>query len=137
MARMVAAGIALGCLSVLLVAAGLTPSPAGTGTHVQLGLPPCSLMVQAGVPCPACGMTTSFALMVRGNILRAVDTQPAGALLAVVAALTVWVGMYVALTGKPGHRLLRQISTASWLWLIGTAVVSGWLWKTARVLGWI
>ena len=34
------------------------------GTHQQLGLPPCNFVTLTGYPCPACGMTTSFALLV-------------------------------------------------------------------------
>src|SRR5437879_1484985 len=34
-------------------------------THRQLGLPECAFKVMTGKPCPSCGMTTSFALLVR------------------------------------------------------------------------
>src|SRR5262245_22992061 len=37
-------------------------------THRQLGLPPCTFMEVTGVPCPSCGMTTSFALLIRGDV---------------------------------------------------------------------
>lgn len=58
----------------------LAPDPSGRGAHRQLGLPPCMLEFLTGIPCPLCGMTTSFTLMARGRILQAIDVQPAGAL---------------------------------------------------------
>jgi hypothetical protein len=133
--RLWAAAIAAGCLAVLLVAAGLQPSSTGVGTHLQLGLPPCSLMVGAGVPCPSCGMTTSFSHAVRGQITRAADAQPAGLLLAVCTGVGFWASLYVTLTGKAIHRLLRLLPTWSWVSSIFAAVILGWGWKVARTLG--
>ena len=31
-------------------------------------MPPCNFVLMTGKPCPSCGMTTSFALLVRGDI---------------------------------------------------------------------
>jgi hypothetical protein len=70
------------------IATQLSPSPRGMGTHQQLGLPPCSAIQIFGVRCPACGMTTSWTLMVRGHVLKAVQTNSGGAMLAVIAAVT-------------------------------------------------
>jgi hypothetical protein len=74
-------------LAPLLVATQLTPSSRGMGTHQQLGLPACSLVQLVGVRCPACGMTTSWAWMVRGQVLKAVQANSGGAMLAVVTAV--------------------------------------------------
>ena len=41
------------------------------GTHQQLGLPPCTVLDWFGIRCPSCGMTTSWAHMVRGQVLAA------------------------------------------------------------------
>jgi hypothetical protein len=50
--------------------------PRTMSTHTQLGMPPCNFVVLTGKPCPSCGMTTSFALLVgelgREHHLRAV-----------------------------------------------------------------
>lgn len=83
------AAVATCGLALLATAASLTPSPTGVGTHVALGLPPCPLLALAGVPCPVCGMTTAFALVVRGDVAAAFVAQPFGALVAlsVVAAV--------------------------------------------------
>lgn len=134
--RLWAAAIAAACLAVLLVASGLQPSAAGVGTHLQLGLPPCSMMVQAGVPCPSCGMTTSFSYLVRGQVARAFDAQPAGALLAVLTGLVFWAGTYVVITGKAVHRLLRPVPAWGWAAGVIMTVLVGWAWKVGRVIGW-
>lgn len=63
-------GIALGM--------ALVPSPEGHGTHGQLGLPPCGMMVTTGRPCPTCGVTTAYVLAAHGRFVRALVTQPFG-----------------------------------------------------------
>lgn len=67
--------------AVVITAAMLTPNPAGHGTHTQLGLPPCGFLVFTGYPCPGCGLTTSFAYMVRVNLLGAWLANPFGIVL--------------------------------------------------------
>ena len=71
------------------LAGWLSPSPAGLGTHQQLGLPPCSARVLLGVPCPGCGMTTSFSHFVRGQWASSLKANAGGFVLAVVSALAV------------------------------------------------
>ncbi len=61
MRRMVAGAIWAACSVVLGIAAWLTPSPSGMGTHTQLNLPQCGWIVMMDLPCPTCGMTTAFA----------------------------------------------------------------------------
>jgi len=64
--------------AVVVTAAMLTPSPAGHGTHTQLGLPPCGFLVFSGYPCPGCGLTTAFAHMVRLEVGGAWQANPFG-----------------------------------------------------------
>ncbi|MBM4114113.1 MAG: DUF2752 domain-containing protein, partial [Phycisphaerae bacterium] len=80
--RIAAALIGAASLSLLLLASTLEPSSKGLGTHTQLGLPPCTWTIAFGIPCPSCGMTTSFAHAVRGDLLSSFVAQPMGALLA-------------------------------------------------------
>ena len=67
--RFVAMLIAATCLAVLIVATRLSPSPDGMGTHRALGFPGCQFLEHTGLPCPSCGMTTSFSWFVRGNVM--------------------------------------------------------------------
>ena len=133
-ARLVAAGIALACLAVLVTAAVLTPSGGGTGTHRALGLAPCGMLQATGLPCMTCGYTTSFTHFADGNLLASLYIQPGGTLVALAAAATVWVGGYVAATGRPIHRRLAKLP-AGWMVaaLVGILVLA-WGWKIGLVL---
>ncbi len=73
--------------TVLALAARLSPSGRGYGTHQQLGLPPCSFVVVTGLPCPSCGWTTAFAHVAHLQVLQAFRAQPFGALLCLATAL--------------------------------------------------
>src|SRR5690606_37804325 len=68
-------------VAVLVTAASLTPSPEGTGTHTQLGLPSCGFLMFTGFPCPGCGMTTAFAHMMRLEVVQAWSANPFGIVL--------------------------------------------------------
>src|SRR5438093_9593355 len=107
--RLVAFGIAAACLTVLIIATRLTPSPTGIGSHTTLHLQRCRFELRTGIPCPTCGMTTSFAHFVRGQFLASFYVQPMGMLLALATTLIFWAGLYIALSGRPAHRLLRFI----------------------------
>ena len=78
----------------------LDPDPRGFGTHQRLGLPPCSLRLLCGIPCPSCGMTTSFAHFVRGQFLASFRANPAGLLLAAVCAVQVPWGLASVIRGR-------------------------------------
>jgi hypothetical protein len=73
----------------LAVAYHLDPSPQNRGTHQQLGLPPCTVVVVTGHRCPACGMTTAWAHLVRGHWIGAFRANVGGALLGLLTLLAV------------------------------------------------
>ena len=58
-----------------------------SASHQTLGLPACRFKEIAGAPCPSCGMTTSFALLVRGDILNSLRANWVGTGLAVFCLL--------------------------------------------------
>jgi hypothetical protein len=100
--------IAAGLAVVFGVAFWLNPyssdgSPRTMATHTQLGMPPCNFVVLTGRPCPACGMTTSFALLVRGDVGASLRANWVGTLLA-----TFWAGLLVwaVVSGVVGRPLL-------------------------------
>ena len=127
--RLLALVVAVACLSVLVLAALLPPSPAGVGSHRALGLNSCQFLDSTGLPCPSCGMTTSFTWFARGNLLASVYVQPMGAALAAIAAACVWGGFYVAATGRPVYRLLRLMPGRYYLLPLLALGVVGWGWK--------
>ncbi|MCH7688595.1 MAG: DUF2752 domain-containing protein [Planctomycetes bacterium] len=95
--KLLLGGWSLCLLGGFAVAAGLEPDPRGYGTHQSLGLPPCTIRVMFGLPCPSCGMTTSFSNFIRGQFIGAAQANSAGLLLAVICALQIpwcWVSIY-------------------------------------------
>ena len=128
--RLLALGVALACLTVLCVAAYVEPHPSGVGSHAaSLHLKPCHFLQTTRLPCPGCGMTTSFAWFVRGNLLASVYVQPMGAALAALAGGTVWAGFYVALTGRPVYRLFRLVPGRYYVMPLLALGVLAWAWK--------
>lgn len=132
--------ISLSALAVLVTAALLPPAAKGLGTHQQMGFPACAWMATTGLPCPTCGMTTSFSHFVRGNWVGSIYVQPMGFVLALLTGALFWAGLYIALTARPIHRLLRQLPM---VWLIGAFMamgIAGWGWKILihlnRMDGW-
>ncbi len=79
--------LAVFCTAVLSVAIALDPDPRGHSTHTQLGLSECGFKTQFGVPCPACGMTTSVTHWFHGAPLDAVKTHPLGAFFALTVSM--------------------------------------------------
>lgn len=66
-------------------------TPRKSGSHQSLGLPPCNFQVWTDMPCPSCGMTTSFAFLVRGDLWNSVKANWVGTGLALFcAALIPW-----------------------------------------------
>jgi hypothetical protein len=127
--RLAALGIAAGCLMPLIIAAMLPPSPNGFATHTQLGLQQCAFLERTGLPCPSCGMTTSWAWFVRGNLAASLYVQPMGTVLAVIAVACVWVGLYIAITGRPVYRLLRLLPGRYYFVPLLSFAILAWGWK--------
>lgn len=114
--RMYAAIIAVAVSVIFLAAAWVTPSERGVGTHHQLGLPTCGWIVAADLPCPTCGMTTSFSHAVRGQFLQSLFAQPMGLVLAIGTFLTGVVAIYTAVTGR--SLALIWMPFCSWKYII-------------------
>ena len=74
----------IGTAFVVVVAVTLEPNPEGVGTHLQLGLGACIMLDHSTLPCPACGWTTSFALVGDARLIDAMVNQPFGAFLALI-----------------------------------------------------
>ena len=130
--RLGAAALAIACLGVLVFAATLRPDDSGMGTHQQLGLPPCPWLVMYDVPCPTCGMTTSFARAAHGSILGAVRAQPAGAAFAIGIAALFWLALHAAVTGSG---VLRAVWRMSERWVgpvVGALLIAGWAYTLLR-----
>lgn len=89
-----------------------TPDPRGFGTHQRFGFAPCVIRNQLSIPCPSCGMTTSFSHFVRGQIRQSAEANTAGLVLALVCVVMIpwsWISVYrkrLWLVSKPETCLL-------------------------------
>ncbi|MFG0327734.1 MAG: DUF2752 domain-containing protein [Phycisphaerales bacterium JB037] len=117
------------CLTLLGVAAGLQPASEGMGTHTQLGFPDCSWPMVAGIPCPACGMTTSFALAADASLLESARTQPFAAILAILTATGVWFAGYAAVTGARIGGYLRELLAPRVMYGFVALLLVAWVYK--------
>lgn len=127
--RIMAGAVAIGCMSLLILAAWLRPDASGTGTHEQLHLVQCQFLEHTGIPCISCGMTTSFSWYIRGNFLASFYLQPMGFVLAVLTTMGVWIGLYIAISGRSIMSLMRRLPTKT---LFGSLIVFAllaWAWK--------
>jgi hypothetical protein len=141
-ARLVSAGVtrlawgavALSSLGVLAVARVLVPDPSGMGTHEQLGLPPCGFHFLTGLPCPACGLTTSFAHMARLQITEAFRAHAIGVLLFALTALAVPLALTACLRGWPIAETMGRLAVGrAALWMLGLLIVA-WIVRLAAQL---
>lgn len=93
--------------AVLTVGACLHPydengQPKKQETHRQLRLPPCSFYRMTHLPCPSCGFTTSFSLVMHLDLINALRANSVGTILALFcicvvpwAIISAWRGRYV------------------------------------------
>jgi len=117
--------LAMGAAALLLPFL-LRPAADLVGTHTQLFLPPCLFLKITGVPCPTCGMTTSFALLAHGQLWRSIIAHPLGALAYFyIAVLTLLMGGATIL-----RRGVEAVVSARWTQL-ALALGVTWIIKLA------
>lgn len=80
-------------IAVFIIGAFLDPyagedgEPRRMGTHMQLGLPDCNFKLLTSVPCPSCGMTTSFSYVMHADLWNSLQANFAGTALATFGLL--------------------------------------------------
>jgi hypothetical protein len=89
-------------------------------SHTSIGMAPCRFQEMAGMPCPSCGMTTSFALLVRGDVINSMRANWVGTGLAVFCALFVPWCVVSSIRGK--YLWVRRLE-APLAFLVGTFTV--------------
>lgn len=121
--------LAAGCAWLLITAARVAPNRSGVGTHAALGYAECGFLAVSGIPCLTCGMTTSFAFFVRGQVAASIYVQPMGAILAVLACLGLITGLYIAATGRAVQNLLRYLPMTRVMFILLGLALLAWAWK--------
>ena len=132
-ARLGSSVLALTCAAPLVLAAMLTPSDAGMGTHMQMGLPDCGFKTMTGYPCATCGCTTAFAHAADGSLLSSFVTQPFGAVLAVALAMMALIASWSAVSGMRLEPLGRVMSTKPFVLSWVALLLVAWGYKAAMV----
>ncbi len=112
----------------------LQPSPRGVGTHLQLGLPPCPLFHLTGIPCPTCGLTTSFAYAARLDLYAAFTTQPFGLVAFILTILSIPLSLYLIHSGVSWSRLLGSRLIHFALYLFTALGLISWVYKILSML---
>lgn len=119
--------------AVLTIARFLPPSASGVGTHERLGLPPCLFLKLTGVPCPSCGLTTSFAHAAKLHFYDALIAQPFGLLLFFLTVLFVPLSLWLAYRRIAWQSLTEARTAKPLLWLLGALWLSAWIYKIAAM----
>lgn len=117
--------------AVLALAFRLRPAPEGFGTHEQLGLPPCPFLRLAGLPCPGCGLTTSFAHMARFDLAGALAAQPFGVYAFLLTFMLVPLAASFILRRVSWQEACELRGLRFVFYLTGALWLAGWVWKLA------
>jgi hypothetical protein len=112
----------------------LEPSPLGLGTHAQLGFPPCLFLKFTGIPCPNCGLTTSFTHAARLQFIQAFLTQPFGLIVFLLAAMTAVFACYSLLTRKPMPIRINPDRKKTVWYSLAACYLLGWIYKIFAVM---
>jgi hypothetical protein len=129
--------IVTGLVAVFAVAIVLNPFKDGRvwlqETHTQMGLPPCTFKVLTGLPCPSCGMTSSFALLMHGDPWNSVRANFVGTLLAIFCLVFIPWALASAICGRLllvrslEHVLVRLVLAFVVLLLVRWGFVVAWI----------
>ena len=120
--RLVWAASTLVAWAVVGLSFWLRPDPRGFGTHQQLGLPPCGFAEVAHLPCPGCGLTTSFARMAHGQVLSAFGAHLMGPPLFLLTLAVALCGPWAVRRGMPVSQVLEHPAATG---VLGTTLACG------------
>lgn len=116
---------------ILTAAAWMSPDPRRHGSHEQLGLPPCGMVVTWGWPCPTCGMCTSFSLAIRGRWFASIAVQPAGFCLFLATLWGLTASIAALIFNRAHFIFIPKWSVVRWSVVLATVLLAGWIYKLA------
>lgn len=120
-------------LAVMITAASLSADSRGHSTHTQLGLPPCGFLELTKLPCPGCGLTTSFTNMIHGDFVEATRANPFGVLLFLVSFFTIPVAAVGFVKGLPVVDTLDRLHFEKWAILLAVTSILVWVIRIATM----
>jgi len=130
-----------GLIAVFTIAVLLNPYNAdgtaktmGTHTGPPLYLADCTFKVVTGVPCPACGMTTSFSLLMHGDLSNSLRANWVGTGLAIVCLAVIPWGLISAWLKRP--LFIASLEKALAFAVVGFLIVMMLRWGIVLVLFW-
>lgn len=117
----------------LMLARMLTPSIAGYGTHEQLGLPPCLFFKLTGIPCPNCGLTTSFAHSARFHFYQAFIAQPFGLIVFCLTVASIPVFVFLLHQRISWSEFIRAKGFDRLIYALIAIYLLGWIYKIVAI----
>ena len=124
---------------VLGVARYLEPDDRGFGTHQQLGLGGCTFLEWTTLPCPMCGMTTTFSHMAHFQWGEAFQTQPFGVVLFLITISVCLIALSEMVRPKTVFPVFSRLFTAReglWYVMLLIGMGSGWIYKIFSMKNW-
>ena len=127
--KIIQAAVLVGCLGSAVLGSILESDSSGIGTHTKLGLPPCGFYTVTGIPCPTCGVTTSFVEAAHGRFAKSFFTQPLGlfTFAGICAGAVVLTAALVS--GKSLFKLKLPLGAYTIMTMILVTVVLSWIYK--------
>lgn len=120
--------------AVISTALWLRPDSRGYGTHQQLGLAPCAFTAATGVPCPGCGLTTSFANLAHGHVFTAFSAHLMGPLLFLIVLAIACYAPYAVTRARPLAVLLDSRASLPVLIVTASAGILTFALRLAHVM---
>ena len=101
--------------------------PKAMASHTQLGLPPCTFLAVTGIPCPSCGLTTSFSLMAHFDPVPAFRANPAGPILLMLSGI-LWIWSLVCIAHRRFYWSRKwEFRLVLWLGAVFLLLLLRWL----------
>src|SRR5512143_508961 len=131
--KSVAVGLLAAACTVLAVAFCLHPAACGYGTHTQLGLPPCNFQRLTHLPCPSCGLTTSFAYAIRFHFREAFLVSPFGLMAFFGTMALVPSAIFLLWRRVSFRRITESVHFSKAVYVTTALYLLSWIFKVAQI----
>lgn len=131
--KTIAVGFLVTACATLAVACLIHPAACGYGTHTQLGLPPCTFQRLTHLPCPSCGLTTSFAHAIRLHFREAFLASPFGLLAFVGTLLMIPTSLALLWRRIPFRQMTESAQFCKVVYAASVLYILSWIFKVAQI----